>query len=255
MRSCGHRDDWTIDLESFEASPVAAQGDIGGRVVGEARTDAQVAQELRGLQMVERIREALEDRFEVEVREAVASGVDHPVDRLHDYLTGVSDAHEPRVRLLFELHDRGALDLSGVLADVPETCFFLGDAVRLQRSLDDWLSVLGPVRTYASSFGVTGEVELFSAGDLVWLRSRERAQAAADYLALVLDRPVGVWRATAQAEGLRVLAADRWSGAELGRVVVAPDALDVADAERLAPGEALPTDRALTPRPRVVDEL
>lgn len=234
---------------------IAAHRDVGGRVVSEARTDAQVAQELRGLQLVERIREALEDRFEVEVREAVASGSDYPPDRLHDYLTGVADAHEPRVRLLFELHERGALDLSGVLADVPETCFFLGDAVRLQRSLDDWLGLFGPARGCACAFGVTGEVELFSAGDLVWVRSRERAQDAADYLALVLDRPVGLWRATARAEALPVLAVDRWSGAELGRVVVAPGALDVADAERLAPGDALPTDRALAPRPRVVDEL
>lgn len=213
-----------------------------------AKTDAEVASALKGLQMVERVREALEDRFDVEVREAVVSGMELPVERLHDYLTGVADGHEPRVRLLFELHDRGALDLGGVLADVAETCFFLGDTARYHRPLQDWLDLFdAPCRHDDLS-----DRDLWSAGDLVWGLSRSRAEDSAAFLSLSLDRPVGVWRARARGRDLRVVAIDRWSGRDAGRVVVPPGLLEV---EQVADGEPLPLDVALIPRPRLVDEL
>lgn len=227
--------------------------------------DAQeVARQLRGLQAIEHIREALEDRFEVEVREAVASGADYPVERLHDYLTGVEDGHEPRVRLLFELFERDALDTSGVLADAPATCFFLGAGARYQRSMLDWLRLFGPERTYLPGPGEPVELELWSAGDLVWSRSRARAQDSSDYLTLVLDRPVGLWRATVPARRLRFSARDRWSGRDEARYVVPRHVLDVSAPrhpsapgriEQVAPGSAVPLDVPLTPRPRVIDEL
>lgn len=96
--------------------------------------DHETGRHSRGMAMAERIREALEDAFEQEVRDHLREGRAAPVERLHDYLTGVADHHEPRVRLLFELLADGTLDLSGELADVPATCFFLGDIVRYQVS-------------------------------------------------------------------------------------------------------------------------
>lgn len=221
----------------------------------------EVDRQLRGLQAIEHIREALEDRFEVEVRETVAGGADYPVDRLHDYLTGVHDGHEPRVRLLFELFGRGALDTTGLLADAPASCFFLGTSVRHQRSLDDWLALFAALgshpdgEAYARQVDDADELELWSAGDLVWGRSRERAQDAADYLTLLLDAPVGLWHARIRPERLRVLAQDRWSGREEARYVVSPRVLDVADAERVRHGQLVRRDVPLASRPRVVDEL
>lgn len=229
-----------------------------------AQAAEEVARQLRGLQAIEHIREALEDRFEVEVREAVAAGADYPAERLHDYLTGIHDGHEPRVRLLFELFDRDALDLSGVLADVPETCFFLGTGARYQRSMLDWLRLFGSERSYVPGPGEPVELELWSAGDLVWSHSRARAQDAADYLTLVLDRPVGLWRATLPTRRLRFSALDRWSGRDEARYIVPLHVLDISAprhpsalgrVEQVRPGDTVPLDVPLTPRPRVVDEL
>ncbi len=261
---------------------MGALKDLGGLMNEPAMTAEEVARQLRGLQAIERIRDALEDRFEVEVRETVAGGGDYPQDRLHDYLTGVEDGHEPRVRLLFELYERDALDLTGLLADVPQSCFFLGHAVRHQRSLRDWLAILGPECVHIPAPGDLLELELWSAGDLVWGVSRERAQDAADYLTLVLDRPVGLWRARLPARALRWSAIDRWAGRDELRYVVPPHVLDVPGREpgdtgdaaapagcgsaqasirrhvgtvvQINPGDPVPLDVPLTPRPRIVDE-
>lgn len=203
----------------------------------------------RGAAMAERIREALEDAFEQEVRDVLRGGGDAPVHRLHDYLTGVGDHHEPRVRLLFELVEDGTLDLSGELADVPATCFFLGDAVRYQRSLEDWARLLGPARPYAEGGAFGGDVlELWSAGDLMWRADRARAQASRDFLSLLLEEPVRLLRARVRPEDLRVLAVDIWSGRDAHRVVVAPGELD---AELIEDGVVVPTDRPLAPLPRL----
>lgn len=217
-----------------------------------ARTDEQVQSQLSIQRGIERIREALEDLFESEVREAVVSGADHPKGRLHDYLTGVGDGHEPRIRLLFDLFEQGALDLAGELADAPATCFFLGDSARYQRSLDDWVAILGeprPVdRLCENPVGEScdsTELELWSAGDLVWSRTRTRAQDAQAFLTFVLDEPVGLWRARVRVADLRVCAVDVWSGAEETRVVVPPGVLP---AEQVSAGAAVPTDRPLLPR-------
>ena len=232
-----------------------------------ARTDEQVQSQLSIQRGIERIREALEDLFESEVREAVVSGADHPQARLHDYLTRVGEGHEPRIRLLFDLFEQGALDLSGELADAPATCFFLGDSARYQRSLDDWLAILGEPRTLEqavdpgtlcvlvgevqaanqSDVGAPGwdDVVLWSAGDLVWSRSRTRAQDAQAFLTLVLDEPVGLWRARTRVADLQVCAVDQWSGCDETRVVVPPGLLPV---EQVSAGIAVPTDRPFLPR-------
>lgn len=224
-----------------------------------ARTDEQVQSQLSIQRGIERIREALEDLFESEVREAVVSGADHPQGRLHDYLTGVGDGHEPRIRLLFDLHEQGALDLSGELWDVPATCFFLGDSARYQRSLDEWLSIVGELRpldrfleegTREALAAVAdalsgGMLELWSAGDLIWTRSRTRAQDAQAFLTLVLDEPVGLWRARVRVEDLQLCAIDVWSAAEEIRAVIPPGVLPV---EQVSSGVAVPTDRPLLPR-------
>ncbi|GAB94913.1 hypothetical protein BJY21_002075 [Kineosphaera limosa] len=226
------------------------------------QTREEVERQLRGLQAVERIRAALEDRFEVEVREAVCSGVDYPPARLHDYLTGIEDSHEPRVRLLFELFERGALrrpELAAELADVPATCFFLGTAARYERSLADWLTLFGGTYTPPALTDRPGDLprdlELWSAGDLVWSRSRQAAQDCADYLTLLLDRPVGLWRMRIPVSALRCVAHDRWSGRDDTRYLVPPQVLDISRATQLAPGAPAPLDRPLAPRPRIVDEL
>lgn len=224
--------------------------------MGEAQSQEEVDRQLRGLQAIEHIRAALEDRFEVEVRETVCSGQDYPLEALHDYLTGVHDGHEPRVRLLFELHERGALDTSGVLADVPQSCFFLGSTARYERSLADWLGLFGPPAVPGDiGTGEPGDVELWSAGDLVWSRSRSRAVDSAEYLMVLLDRPVGVWRMRLPASAVRVVAQDRWSGRDDARYVIPPYVLDVRQAVQLTSGEPVPLDRPLAPRPRVIDEL
>lgn len=213
----------------------------------QARTEEQVASQLSVQRGIERIREALEDAFEDELRDALVCGGDYSEGRVHDYLTGVSDGHEPRVRLLFDLFEQGALDLTGALQDVPATCFFLGDSVRYQRSLDDWLALLGHPRPLAGLGGLDGdhELELWSAGDLVWSRSRSRAEDSAAFLTLVLDEPVGLWRARVRVGDLRVCAVDEWSGRDMARMIVPPGVL-VTD--RIRPGVEVPTDRPLLPR-------
>jgi len=199
--------------------------------------------------MAERIREALEDAFEREVRDGLGDGRALPVDRLHDYLTGVADHHEPRVRLLFELVDDGTFD-PVALSDVPATCFFLGDSARYHRALADWVRLLGPARPYAAPdpAGPYRPLDLWSAGDLLWRADRAQAEASRDYLTLLRDRPVGLWHARVDPGELEVLAVDVWSGQHAHRVVVAPDALA---AEQVLDGDAVPLDRPLAPRPRL----
>lgn len=202
----------------------------------------------RGLVMAERIREALEDAFEQEVRDTLRAGRATPLERLHDYLTGVSDQHEPRVRLLFELLEDGTLPLDGDLADVPATCFFLGDVVRYQRSLDDWARLLGPQRPYVPGADDPEYLELWSAGDLLWRADRDQAEASRAFLTMLLDEQVGLWSARVRPGDLRVLAIDAWSGHDAYRVAVASGSLEERQAE---PGVAVPTDRPLAPRPRL----
>lgn len=215
------------------------------------RGDADAARRLDGLAMMERLAEALEDRFEAQVRAACLSGLELPVERLHDYLTGVADGHEPRVRLLFELYESGGLDLGGVLADVPETCFFLGDAARYHVPLRAWLDIFGTPRAYEPTRADPPVLELWSPGDLTWSRSRRQAEDAAAFLTVLLDRPVGIWSARVPVGRLRVVAADQWSGRSTGRVVVPAGLLE---AVQVVPGEVLPVDRPLLPRPRILTE-
>lgn len=202
----------------------------------------------RGMAMAERIREALEDAFEQEVREHLRAGRGTPVERLHDYLTGVADHHEPRVRLLFELVEDGTLDLSGDLADVPATCFFLGDTVRYQVSLDAWVGLFGTPRPHVRALDDPAHLELWSAGDLVWRADRSRAEVSRDFLTLLLDEPVALLRARVRPADLHVLAADPWSGRGAHRVVASREDLP---GEVVEPGAIVPTDRALAPLPRV----
>ncbi len=215
------------------------------------RPDADATRRLMGLQMMERLAEALEDRFEAQVRAACLSGLALPAERLHDYLTGVADGHEPRVRLLFELYESGALDLSGALADVPQTCFFLGAAARYHVPLRSWLDIFGAPQTFEPVRSDPPVLELWSAGDLTWSRSRESAEDAAAFLTVLLDRPVALWHARVPIGRLRIVAADEWSGRSAGRVVVPPG---LVEAEQMTPGETLPTDRPLLPRPRIVTD-
>ncbi|MDO5626908.1 MAG: hypothetical protein Q4G43_01180 [Mobilicoccus sp.] len=206
----------------------------------------------RGMVMAERIREALEDTFEDEVRTGLREGrLDEelmPMARLHDYLTGVLDQHEPRVRLLFELIGDGSLTFDGELADVPATCFFLGETARYEHDLDSWVRVLGPDRPYPRQSGDPDVVELWSAGDLLWRADRARAVDAAAFLTLTLDEPVGLWRTRVRLTDLSVLAVDPWSGRDARRVAIAPGRVE---AEQVEDGIAPPRDRALRPRPRI----
>ncbi|GAB46964.1 hypothetical protein [Mobilicoccus pelagius] len=211
--------------------------------------DADRTGHLRGAAMAERIREALEDTFEREVRDGLHAGRTLPGDRLHDYLTGVADHHEPRVRLLFELVEDGTFDPL-TCVDVPATCFFLGDSVRYQRALADWVRLLGPSGPYAAldPAGPSRPLDLWSAGDLLWRADRDQAEASRDYLTLLLDRPVGLWHTRVDPAELEVLAVDVWSGRHAHRVVVAPGVLD---AERVLDGDDVPLDRPVSPRPRI----
>lgn len=206
--------------------------------------------------MAERIREALEDAFEQEVRDHLREGRAAPVERLHDYLTGVADHHEPRVRLLFELLADGTLDLSGELADVPATCFFLGDIVRYQVSLDDWARLFGQPQPYPRAVGGPGgidesvELELWSAGDLIWRTERSQAEASRDFLTLLMNEPVALWRAHVRAGDLAVLATDAWSGRGAHRIAVTRADLS---GDIVEPGVSVPTSRPLAPLSRVLD--
>lgn len=168
--------------------------------------------------------------------------------RLHDYLTGVSDQHEPRVRLLFEMVQDGTLDLSGDLADVPATCFFLGDRVRYQASLADWCRVFGRPRRYDVASADPAEVELWGVGDLLWRADRAAAEASREFLTLAADRAVPLLRAVVPLSEFRVLAVDAWSGRVARRVVVAPADLT---AEVVTPGDDLPFDVPILPAPRI----
>lgn len=210
---------------------------------------AEQAGHLRGAAMAERIREALEDAFEQEVRDGLREGRTLPGDRLHDYLTGVADHHEPRVRLLFELVEDGTFDRVE-FADVPATCFFLGDASRYHVPLEDWVRLLRPARPYAAPTpaGPYRSLDLWSAGDLVWRADRAQAEASRDYLTLLLDRPVGLWHAQVDPADLRVLAVDVWRGHQAHRVAVEPGVLP---AEQVLDGEGVPLDVAIAPRPRI----
>ncbi len=214
----------------------------------QVRTNEQVASQLSIQRGIERIREALEQAFEDEVRDAVLSRSDYSKARLHDYLTGVEEGREPRVHLLFDLFERGALDLTGTLADVAENCFFLGDRVRYQRTLNDWLTIFGTARPVAvddSHAGLHGDLELWGAGDLVWNRSRARAEDAAGFLTFLLDEPVALWRTRIAAADLRVCAIDAWSGRDDARLVVPPHLMV---SEQIRPGLVPPSDRPLLPR-------
>ena len=210
---------------------------------------AERAGHLRGAAMAERIREALEDAFEQEVRDGLREGREVPADRLHDYLTGVADQHEPRVRLLFELWEDGTFDRVA-LADVPATCFFLGDAARYHVPLEGWVRLLRPTRPYAlpTSAGPGGPLDLWSAGDLVWRADRAQAEASRDYLSLLLDRPVGLWHARVDPAALPVLAVDVWQGIGAHRVAVEPGALA---AEQVLAGDEVPLHVPVAPRPRI----
>lgn len=216
----------------------------------------EVNRQLRGLRAIERVRDVVDDRFELEVQRAVCSGAPYPVDRLRDRLTGLGEGREPRVRLLFELFDRGALDLDA-LADAPATCFFLGETSRYHRSLDDWLRLLRRVAT--TGRGAQGprehgiDAELWTAGDLLWSPSPTQVRAHADYLTIMLGRRVGVWRARTGAHPLPPLAVDRCSPGS-PRWVVDPAVLDLADAVLEVEGEAVDRRAPLLPRPRHVVE-
>lgn len=218
-------------------------------------SDAEVARRLTGLRVMEQLAEALEDRFDAAVREAVVARWDYPAQHLYDYLTGVGSGHEPRVRLLFELYERGALDLDGPLADVPRACFFLGHVARFHVPLEDWLRIFGEAHAHVPRRSDPPVEELWSAGDLVWGRSRRRAEDVAAYLGVVLDRPVPVWRARVPSKTLRFVAQDRWAereaGRDAGRVVIPTRWLA---AEQVSEGDPLPTDVPLVPRPRIVTE-
>ena len=217
----------------------------------------EVNRQLRGLRAIEQVRDVVDDRFELEVRQAVCSGAPYPVDRLRDRLTGLAEGREPRVRLLFELFDRGALDLHA-LADAPAACFFLGETSRYHRSLDDWLRLLRQVATTGRGAGrreprgIEG-VELWTAGDLLWSPSPTQVRAHADYLTIMLGRRVGVWRARTGVDPLPWLAVDRWSPGSL-RWVVDPVVLDLADAVLEIEGEAVDRRAPHVPRPRHVVE-
>lgn len=219
--------------------------------MGDASAEEQERQR-RGMVMAERIRAALEDVFEDEVRRGLRTGsLDEdlmPMARLHDYLTGVHDRHEPRVRLLFELVGDDSLAFVGDLADVPATCFFLGDTARYEHALDGWVELLGPSLPYQPQPVDPEVLELWSAGDLIWRADRARAEDARSFLAMTLDEPVGLWRARVRPADLDVLAVDPWSGREARRMAVAPGALT---GEQVQDGMAPPTDRALLPRPRI----
>ncbi len=216
-----------------------------------AWSDGSAARQLTGLQVMERVAQALEDRFEAGVRAALVAGLALPVERLRDYLTGVGDAHEPRVRLLFELYDLGALDLSGPLADVPQTCFFRGAAARHHVPLDAWLDLFGPPRALERRRSDPPIADLWSAGDLVWGRQRLPAERTAAFLTIALDQPVGLWHARVPAATLRVVAEDQRSVRQSARVVVPPGSFE---ARQVSPGIVVPTDRCLIPKPRVVTE-
>lgn len=202
-----------------------------------------------GPAMVERIRAALGEAFENEVRSHLRTGRPAPHDRLHDYLTGVADQSEPRVHLLFDLVEDGTLDLRGDLADVPGTCFFLGDAARYRRSLADWARLLGPSRRYPRHPGDLDELELWSAGDLIWRSSREAAQASRDYLTVLVGSPVALLRARVRTDELVVLAVDEWSGRDAHRLAVAPGLLTP---DVVAPGRDLPFATPLDPHSPVL---
>lgn len=217
---------------------------------------AEQAGHQRGAAMAERIRDALEDAFEKEVRDGLRDGRTLPGDRLHDYLTGVADRHEPRVRLLFELLADGTFD-HAAFTEVPATCFFLADCARYEVALAEWVPVLGPSRPYLATVaggdaagpgGGGSALELWSAGDLLWRADRAQAEASRDYLALLLDRPVGLWRARLDPRDLLVLAVDERRGRGAHRVAVESGRLA---AKQVLDGDPVPLHRPLVPRPRI----
>lgn len=228
-----------------------------GGLVSEPISAHEVNRQLRGLRAIERVRDVVDDRFELEVRQAVCSGAPYPLDRLRARLTGLGERREPRVRLLFELFERGALDLHA-LADAPAACFFLGATARYHRSLDDWLRLLRRVEGAGRRPGgppappATHDAELWTAGDLLWSPAPTQVRAHADYLTILLGRRVGVWRART-ADHLPRLAVDRWSPGS-SRVVIDPAVLDLTDAEPVVTGEAVDRRAPLLPRPRHVVE-
>ena len=124
--------------------------------------------------MAERIREALEDAFEQEVRDHLREGRAAPVERLHDYLTGVGNK-----AFIAELMPKFPV----------YTCFLSEDA----------RAVIGKVHTHtepalnmlkSEGFSYQGYVDIFDAGPAVECETDKiRAVRESEALVLAIGTP------------------------------------------------------------------